>query len=103
MAKEVFESLNKKSFQLVSLRATFTQVCIDLSQNKKNASTVYLERANELYDKAKINSEPSLYLSETTKSIDALCPDYEMALKPGKKECIVVYSIIQRLIEEGEE
>lgn len=103
MAKDVFNNLNKQPFQLISLRATFTQVCIDLSQNTKNAASVYLKHANNLYDQTRMNSEPNLYLPETTASIDALCPDYEMALKLGKKECIVVYSIIQRLIQEGEE
>ena len=80
----------------------FSQVCIDLNQNPKNPSTVYLEYAISLYDEASVHSDLKLYVTETMRKIDALCPDYALTLKPGKKECIVVYSIIQKLFEGGE-
>lgn len=102
MTKTVFSDLGKTPFQLIPLKATFSQVCIDLNRNTKNPSIVYLEYAVSLYDEAKIHSDLKLYVIETMQKIDALCPDYTLALKLGKKECIVVYSIIQKLLEGGE-
>jgi len=102
MAEPIFKDLKKRALQLIQLKASFSQVCIDLSKNKKNPSSVYLEHAISLYDQIKINKDLKLYITETIMNIDALCPDYTMALKSGKKECIVVYSIIQKLLEEGE-
>lgn len=103
MAKAVFNDLGKTPLQLIPLNATFSQLCIDLNKNTKNPSTVYLEYADSLYDEASIHSGLKLYMIETMHKIDSLCPDYTLALKSGKKECIVVYSIIQKLIEGGEE
>ena len=102
MAEPIFKNLNKGVLQLIQLKASFSQVCIELNNKKKTSSSVYLEQAISLYDQTKINEDLKLYITETIISIDALCPDYTMALKLGKKECIVVYSIIQKLLEEGE-
>ncbi|WP_019616781.1 dsDNA nuclease domain-containing protein [Psychromonas ossibalaenae] len=99
MAEKVFSTAGKTPFQLIPLNATFSQVCIDLNQNKKNPSTVYLEYAVSLYDEAKTHSSLKLYLTEIMQKIDVLCPDYALALTAGKKECIVVYLIIKKLLE----
>lgn len=101
-ASPLFNDLGKTSLQLIILQAMFSQVCIDLNQNTKNPSTVYLEYAISLYDEASTHSDLKLYLTETMYKIDALCPDYALTLKSGKKECIVIYSIIQKLLEGGE-
>ncbi|EKO3576717.1 DUF4297 domain-containing protein [Vibrio metschnikovii] len=102
-ASRLFTELGKTSLQLIILQATFSQVCIELNQNTKNPSTVYLEYAISLYDEASVHSDLKLYVTETMHKIDALCPDYALTLKLGKKECIVVYSVIQKLFEGGEE
>lgn len=99
MAGTVFSTAGKTPFQLIPLNATFSQVCIDLNQNKKNPSTVYLEYAVNLYDEAETHSSLKLYLTEIMQKIDVLCPDYALALTSGKKECIVVYLIIKKLLE----
>jgi hypothetical protein len=101
-ASPLFRDLGKTSLQLIMLEAAFSQVCIDLSNNTKNPSTVYLEYAVSLYDEARVNSDFKLYVTETIHKIDALCLDYALTLKPGKKECIIVYSVIQKLFEGGE-
>ncbi|TOG55658.1 hypothetical protein CGI98_24235, partial [Vibrio parahaemolyticus] len=49
-ASPLFTDLGKTSLQLIILQATFSQVCIELNQNTKNPSTVYLEYAISLYD-----------------------------------------------------
>ena len=102
MAKTVFNDLSKTPFQLIPLQATFSRVCIDLNQSTKNPSNVYLEHAISLHDISGINLDLKLYVTEVMIKIDALCPDYTMALTSRKKECIVVYSIVQKLLEEGE-
>ncbi|MFO4658125.1 hypothetical protein V5H00_02565 [Vibrio cholerae] len=102
MAEPVFKDLNKGALQLIPLKASFSQICIDLNKNKKTPSSVYLEHAISLYDQIKIDKDLKFYITETIVNIDALCPDYTMTLNLGKKECIVVYSIIQKLLEEGD-
>ncbi|TDB47270.1 DUF4297 domain-containing protein [Photorhabdus luminescens] len=101
MAETIFNNLGKALFELIPLKATFSQVCIDLNQNTKNPSTVYLEYAISLYNEARVYSDLKMYVTEIIHKIDTLCPDYTLALKSGKKECIVVYSIIQKLLEGG--
>ncbi|EAQ65558.1 hypothetical protein MED121_08338 [Marinomonas sp. MED121] len=102
MAKALFSDLGKTSIQLIPLKAAFLQVCIDLNRNTKNPSIVYLEYAVSLYDEVKLSSDLKLYVAEIMQKIDELSPDYTLALKLGKKECIVVYSIIKTLLEGGE-
>ncbi|MFB2656318.1 DUF4297 domain-containing protein [Shewanella xiamenensis] len=102
-ASLLFNDLGKTSPQLIMLQATFSQVCIDLNKNTQNPSTVYLEYAISLYDEVRVHSDFKLYITETMQKIDVLCPDYALTLKSGKKECIVVYSVIQKLFERGEE
>lgn len=102
-ASPIFNDIGKTSLQLIILQATFSQVCIELSQNTKNASTVYLKHAISLYDGASVHSDLQLYVTEIMDKIDSLCPDYALTLKSGKKECIVVYSVIQKLFEGGDE
>ena len=101
-ASLLFHDLGKTSIQLVRLNAVFSCVCIALNQNKKNPSLIYLEYAISLYDEASVRSDLKLYLTESMSKIDALCPDYALALNSEKKECIVVYSIIQKLYEGSE-
>jgi hypothetical protein len=102
MAEPVFKELNKGALKLIQLKAAFSQVSIDINKNTKTPSSVYLEYAISLYDQVRIDSDLKLYLFEAIMNIDLLCPDYALALKSGKKECIVVYSIIQQLLMEGE-
>ncbi|WP_104024196.1 DUF4297 domain-containing protein [Vibrio hyugaensis] len=102
MAESVFKDLNKSALQLIQLKASFSQVCIDLNKSRKTPSSVYLEHAISRYNQIEIDKDLKLYITETIINIDANCPDYTMALKSGKKECIVVYSIIQKLLEGGE-
>jgi len=102
-ASPLFNDLGKTALQLIVLQAAFSQVCIDLNQNKKNPSSVYLEYAISLYDETSVHLDFKQYVTETMQKIDALCPDYALTLKLSKKECIVVYSVIQKLVEEGEE
>lgn len=102
-ASPLFNYLGKTPIQLIILQATFSHVCIDLNQNVKNPSTVYLEYAISLYDEVSVHSDLKLYVTETMHKIDTLCPDYSLTLKSGKKECIVVYSVIQKLCEGSEE
>ncbi|WP_047685560.1 MULTISPECIES: DUF4297 domain-containing protein [Xenorhabdus] len=102
MAESIFKNLSKSALQLIQLKAAFLQVCIDLNKNTKNPASVYLEYAINFYDQDKIDTDLKQYLDITMINIDVLCSDYTMALTPGKKECIVVYSIIQKLLEEGE-
>ncbi|HHG3224972.1 TPA: DUF4297 domain-containing protein, partial [Vibrio parahaemolyticus] len=73
-ASPLFTDLGKTSLQLIILQATFSQVCIELNQNTKNPSTVYLEYAISLYDEASVHSDLKLYVTETMHKIDALCP-----------------------------
>lgn len=101
-AKSLFTDLKKSSFEMIKLEASFTQVCIDLNRNSKNPSSVYLEYALSLYDEARIHANLESYIAETTHNIDSLCTDYALTLNSGKKECIVVYSIIQKLFEGDE-
>jgi hypothetical protein len=99
MAETVFNKVGKNPLQLIPLNATFSQVCIDLNQTTKNPSTEYLGYAINLYDDTKAPSNLKLYLTEIMQKIDVLCPDYALALTTRKKECIVVYLIIQKLLE----
>lgn len=101
-AKSLFMDLKKSSIDMIRLEASFSQVCIDLNRNTKNPSTVYLDYATSLYDEALVHTDLKLYIAETMHNIDALCIDYALTLNSGKKECIVVYSIIQKLFEGGE-
>lgn len=99
-AKSIFSSLNKDAISLIILEGVFSRITIDLNQNKKNPSTVYLDAANALFDKNKLDNDLELYIAETIKSIDADLPSYALALEDSrKKECIVVYSIIQKLLK----
>lgn len=102
MAKYIFDDLNKKSLQLIRLQTTFSRICIDLNKNKRSASNIYLEHANSLHDAASASSDINAYLTSTISRIDIICPTYALALSLLERECIVVYSIIQKLIEEGE-
>ena len=101
-AKDFFKKLNRSHMQLITLEATFSQVCIALNKNVMNPFSEYLKNADLQYDKSKVEIGLGDYLFQTISSIDNLCPDYAMALTTGKKECIVIYSIIQKLIQEGE-
>lgn len=102
MAKTIFNNLGKTQLQLIPLKAMFSHVCIELNQSTKNPSIIYQEYAVNLYDEVSVNSNLSMYVTAIMHKIDILCPDYRLALKPGKKECIVVYSIIQKLLEGNE-
>lgn len=102
MAKAIFNDLNKKSLQLIRLQAVFSRVCIELNKNKRSASSIYLEHALSFYSKTSVDLGLNLYLADTINKVDLVCPDYASVLVPVDKECIVVYSIIQKLLEESE-
>lgn len=100
MAKAIFSTLERSALQLIRLEGVFSRVCIDLNKNEKNPSRAYLDLANNLYDKDATESDLGLYMVNTIKHIDEYNPAYAMALeKSGKKECVVVYSIIQKILE----
>lgn len=99
MAEPVFHDLGKTSLQLITLQATFLQVCIEINQGIKNPSRIYQKIAIELYDEQKIHLNLNKYVIATMDKIDACCPDYKLALTTGKKECIIIYSIIQMLLK----
>jgi hypothetical protein len=73
-----------------------------LNKRATTPSSVYLECASNFYDQARIDKELKAYINETIINIDVLQPDYTMTLSVRKKECIVVYSIIQKMLEESE-
>lgn len=99
-AKLLFMSLNTDILQMIRLEGVFSRVCMDISMKEKNPSSKYLDVAASLYNPGKIHLDLSSYITDTIKHIDSLYPAYAMALeKSGKKECIVVYSIIQKLLE----
>lgn len=99
-AKNVFSGLNKDTLRLIRLEGIFSRVCIDLNKSNRNPTTVYLDAANALYDKNEIEKNLSLYITDVIGAIDKVYPAYALALEnSGKKECIVVYSIIQKLLE----
>lgn len=102
MARAIFDDLNKESLQLIRLQAVFSRVCIELNRNKRGASSVYLAHALSLYSKTSVDLNLNSYLADTISKIDLVCPDYASVLVSMDKECIVVYSIIQKLLEEGE-
>lgn len=102
MANRIFDDLNRQSIHLIRLQATFSRICISLNKNERNASSIYLEHANSLYDQDSISSDINAYLADTIGKIDQICPVYALTLSFGERECIVVYSIIQKLIEDGE-
>lgn len=99
----LFKSLDKSPIDLIKLEASFSQVCIDINKCTKNPSVVYLKHAISLYDEEFVHKDLKSYMTETMCKIDALCTDYALTLTSGKKECIVVYSIIQMLFEGGGE
>ena len=99
-AKLLFMSLNTDTLQMIRLEGVFSRVCMDINKKEKNPSSKYLDVASSLYDPGKIVLDLSAYIEDTIKYFDELHPAYAMALeKSGKKECIVVYSIIQQLLE----
>ncbi|ATY82082.1 TPA: DUF4297 domain-containing protein [Aeromonas veronii] len=99
MARQVFHDLHKTSIQLILLQANFSQICIEINQDVNNPTRTYQKYAIAFYDESKINLNLEEYILTTINNIDARCPDYKLALTSGKKECIVVYSIIQKLLE----
>lgn len=99
MAEPVFHDLGKTALQLITLQATFLQVCIEINQEIKNPSRIYQKVAIELYDEQKIHLNLNKYVIATMDKIDACCPDYTLALTACKKECIIIYSIIQMLLK----
>ena len=99
-AKIIFSEMNKDTLRLIRLEGIFSRVCMDLNQSNTNPTSVYLDAANALYDKDGIEKNLSLYITDVIGAIDKAYPAYALALeKSGKKECIVVYSIIQKLLE----
>lgn len=102
MASLIFNDLNRQSIHLIRLQAIFSRVCISLDKSGKSASSIYLEHANSLYNQDSVSSSISAYLTDTIGKINQICPDYALTLSLGEQECIVVYSIIQKLIKDGE-
>ena len=102
-AEILFNGLSKSPLQLIQLKVSFLQVCFDLNKLTIVPSRVYLESASKLYDQAKVEKDLESYINETIAHIDARCSDYAMALNSRKKECIVVYSVIQKTLEECDE
>lgn len=102
-ASSLFQSIGKNPIQLVILKSTFTQICIEISQPINNPSTVYLNHALNCHDKYSAYSNLKLYIENVISTVDTICPDHELTLSPRKKECIVIYSVIMKLFEEGEE
>ena len=98
-AVSLFRDLGKSNIELIQLEATFAQTCIELSQSKNNPSIEYLKYAISLYDEAEVNLNIRSYLAKTQSKIEGLCPDYALPLKSRKKECILIYSIILKLLE----
>lgn len=99
-AKDLFILMHRNALQLIRLEGIFSRVCIDLNKNEKNPSRAYLDLANGLYDRDAIELDLGLYVENTIRHIDDHNLAYAMALeKSGKKECVVVYSIIQKILE----
>lgn len=98
-ASSLFKDLQKSTLDMIKLEAAFSQVCIDLNRSNKNPSTAYHNYALSLYDEVRVHSDLKLYIIETINKVDTLCSEYALTLNARKKECIVVYSIIQGLFE----
>lgn len=101
-AKGFFKQLEKSYIEIITLEATFSQVCIALSKNNRNPSNVYLNYVDLQYSRSKVETNLNSYLSQTIELIDDMYPDYAMALTTREKECIVIYSTIRKLMKEGE-
>lgn len=101
-AKSIFSSLGKDIIEMIKLESIFVQTCMDITKSTTHPCSVYLKYANTLYNQSKTEVVVSSSLQKIISNIDELCPDYSLALTAEKKECIIVYSIIKNLLEEGE-
>ena len=100
-AKSIFSEIGKSAFQMLSLQATFSRTSIALKK-ARSAESIYQEKANALFDKAKIETSISSYILYVIESLKASIPEYSLALTNEQKECLIVYSVIKTTIG-GEE
>lgn len=98
MASSIFRDCGKSTASLIKLSATFARVSIGLN-NKHSAERVYLDAAMEEYCQKLIEESLLSYIEETISTVDRKKPDYSIALKTEQKECLVVYSIVRKLLE----
>lgn len=100
MAHSIFNDCGKSQLDLIRLQAIFSRICISLNKANTSAENTYLNLALSLYNQSDLHADLKSFIVNTISSIDIASSDYSIAMRTEEKECIVVYSIIKKLLEE---